>query len=126
MASVADARAALFEQLARDVDYWCEYLTKSAAGSPPKAGPDVRPAYERLRALSSSEGDREAVEVACRDTLYGLIHSILVSVDGGSRLAETARIDLVTDEGKSLGPGLHELFMDYLVGTNRIRGSGED
>ena len=121
MATVAKARSALFEQLVRDVDYWCDYATKSATATPPAgAGPDVRWAFERVQALAKSERDQKALEVACRDTLIGLIHSIFVSVDGGSRLADAVRVDLVTDQGESLGPALHELFMDYLVTTNRL------
>jgi hypothetical protein len=120
MATVAKARSALFEQLVRDVDYWVEHATKSATRFPPAgAGSDVRWAFERVQALAKSESDRRALEVACRDTLIGLIHSIFVSIDGGSRLADTVRVDLVTDQGKSLGPALHELFIDYLLNTNR-------
>ena|SRR5712672_1494889 len=120
MATVAEARSVLFEQLVRDVDYWCDYATKSATATPPAgAGPDVRSAFEKVQALAKSQNDRKAFEVACRDTLIGLIHSLFVSIDGGSRLADTVRVDLVTDQGESLGPALHELFMDYLLNTNR-------
>ena len=121
MATVAKTRSALFEQIVRDVDYWCDYVTRSAtATSPAGAGPDVRWAFERVQALAKSDSDRKALEVACRDALTGLIHSLFVSIDGGSRLADTVRVDLVTDQGESLGPALHELFTDYLVTTSRL------
>jgi hypothetical protein len=121
MAPIAQVRRALFDQLARDVDYWCDYGMKlSARPSPAGAGSDVRWAYETLQRLATSDSDRRAIEVACRDTLFGLIHSILVAIDGGSRLSDTARVDLTTHDGKSLGPGLHELFMDYLAETDRL------
>jgi len=121
MVTVAKARSALFEQLVRDVDYWCDYATKSSTATPRAgAGPDVRWAFERVQVLAKSEGDRRSLEVACRDTLIGLIHSLFVSIDGGSRLADTVRVDLVIDRGESLGPALHELFMDYLVTMNRL------
>src|SRR6266550_2357090 len=72
MATVPEARTALFEQLVRDVEYWCDYATKSATATPPAgAGPDVRWAFEKVQALAKSENDRKAFEVACRDTLIG-------------------------------------------------------
>ena len=116
-----EVRSALFEQLVRDVDYWCDYALKlSTRPSPAGAGSDVRWAYERLQRFATSDADRRAIEVVCHDTLFGLIHSILVSIDGGSRLADTARVDLVTEDGASLGPGLHELFFDYLAQANLL------
>lgn len=121
MASVAKTRQALFEQLVHNVDVWCDYATRSAtAPSPAGAGPDSRWAFERVQERLNSEDDRRALRVACEDTLFGLLHSLFVCIDGGSRMADSARVDLVTEEGESLGPALHELFFEYLFDVNRL------
>ena len=85
-------RELFFEDLRESLDYW---VSKGA---------------EKL--AENSLGDsRKTREAAIRPVLEGLTHSFLVILDGGTKLAETERIHLVDSKGKSLGEGLHELFV---------------
>jgi hypothetical protein len=52
------------------------------------------------------------------------LHSAMVTIDGGSRSAETVRVDLVKmEDGEPLVPsgGYHELFIEHLFDTGRER-----
>ena len=101
--SVTADRRALFEQLVRDADYWIDRLLESTGGR-----------------FAPTEADRIALRAALFDTIAGFLHSMFVNIDGGGRLADTARVDLVAAGGESLGPALHELFFEYLAEIDRL------
>ena len=56
----------------------------------------------------------DQLENLIQHLLEGCVHSILATIDGASKSAETGRVQLVGPDGSSLGEGLHELFADYL------------
>ena len=52
--------------------------------------------------------------------MRGLLHSVLVTIDGGSRSAGIGRVSLVDADGRCAGEGLHEQFVDHLLRTGRL------
>jgi hypothetical protein len=73
-----------------------------------------RPALDRLRAAIKQAECQADLLAAVQLFVYIALHSVLVTIDGGSASAEVGRIYLVDETGQSLGEGLHELFVDYL------------
>lgn len=56
---------------------------------------------------------------AVQECVQVAIHSALVAIDGGSASAEVGVVQLVDEEGRSLGEGLHELWVDHLFDPGR-------
>ena len=62
-------------------------------------------------ALSPHLSEME-IEALFREVLLGFAHSILVGIDGGSRLADTTRLKLIDQHGEQLCSYLHELLAE--------------
>jgi hypothetical protein len=87
---------------------------------------DVDPAWwedpeaaRRLGAALRDAGVADDFERVVRETLRSCIHSVLATIDGATALAERFRLDLVDEEGMSLGDELHEGFIAHLFDTGR-------
>ena len=78
-------------------------------------------AFERLRSLVRSPDDVDSFATAVQEFVHVALHSMLVIVDGGTASAEVGRISLVDETGESLGDGLHEVFVEHLFETERLR-----
>lgn len=54
-------------------------------------------------------------EDVVKDAVRGVAHSLLVTLDGGTRLSDGGRLVWLTDStGSPVGDGLHEYLFDYL------------
>lgn len=116
------SETAFFEQLARDLDYWVE--AGVAACTNPDADLTWSEDPESFRALAaklSSPALRPHVERALRNLLYGQLHSVLVMFDGGSSLANETNLTIADDNGDQYPEGLHELFVQHLFETGRMK-----
>ena len=119
MADLDELRTAFFEDLAQARDRANEMAREAVAGEPP-IWADRPEVYERLRACLTSDDDVAAFADAVRECVQVAIHSVLVAIDGGSASAEVGVVQLVDEEGRSLGEGLHELWVDHLFDTGRM------
>lgn len=72
-------------------------------------------AFRLLQSKLSTPELADALRRALDEVLVTAYHSMLVTFDGGTQLAEHARIRIVDDKGKKFDEGLHELFIDYLL-----------
>lgn len=111
---------AFFEDLAISAEYWVEGILKTI-GEPDlntQWAEDLSP-YRRVgEALDSHTKD---LEIVLKQGMFGLLHSFLVTLDGGSASAEKGRLNLVSEaDGEILAEGLHELFYDHLWNTGRL------
>jgi hypothetical protein len=112
-----DKRIAFFQDLKQIRDYWInvDYL------GPNMVIPEwseLKGEYQTLNNLLSTEEGIEAYKKVIQDRIDGVLHSVLVMIDGGTELAEKFNIDLVVeDTGESLKEGiaLHEEFVGYLL-----------
>ena len=68
-----------------------------------------------------AEQGKDPVDVA-REALFTCLHSVFVTLDHGSQLADDFLVFLVDNDGNELTPGaLHEDFTDHLFDTGRYR-----
>lgn len=78
---------------------------------------DVKKAYEVLASLNLDEKSKQALQDVIRDSVETAVHSIFVSIDGGTALSDEGKalelVDLATGEPLTNG-ALHENFMDEL------------
>lgn len=108
---------ALFQDLKQIRDIWInvDYLGPNAVIP---EWSDLKSEYQILNNLLGSDEGIEAFKKVIQDKINGVLHSVLVMIDGGTELAEKFTIDIVVeDTGKSLKEGiaLQEEFMGYLL-----------
>lgn len=75
----------------------------------------VREEYEKIRNLNLSDEDLKSLQKIIEDAIIGAIHSLFVSIDGGTALSDEGKaLDLIDRKtGKPLTEGaLHENFME--------------
>ena len=113
----------LFEDIAVSLDFW----TDAAASALTKPDVDLlwveeQEPYQRLRKTLADAGvGRDDVQKVFAECLRGIAISILSVVDGGTALAEKGRVYLVDRDGNSMGEGLHDDFVSYLLETGRFQ-----
>lgn len=115
-----------FEDLARFLDFWVD------ATAAPIADPEWTPeadrgwpqevvwAFRTLRQVLTTPEHQSALRAVLFAGLSGLLHSALVTLDGGSALAEKFTLTLTTSDGHTLGPGLDEFWVGHLYDTGRL------
>lgn len=110
-----DAREDLLREVASSVQYW----TRTAMGGLNAQGPDplssscVRE-YKALALALDSPQLHAAFRSVVHEALVGLAHSILVTLDGGTRFAAGHGIQLTDGNGGTLGGDLHERLFDFV------------
>lgn len=78
---------------------------------------DVKDAYLLLQQLNLNEAYIEAIGKIVEDSIIGAVHTIFVSIDGGTALSDEGKaLELIDRKsGKPLTEGaLHENFMDIM------------
>ena len=112
----------LYEDFAVSLEYWTNTAVEALI-DPRKdlrAFDDVE-AFAHLQRKFSSNEDEKALASVMSEILRGQIHSILVSLDGGTKMADAQRIFLATEKGRPLARDLHEGFVRYLFTTGRLK-----
>lgn len=112
----------LYEDLAASLAHWTDEAV--AALTNPRADLtwcESPEAFRRLQRKLGSSEDAEALTSVMSELLRGQIHSVLVSLDGGTKMAEAQQIVLATVAGKPLPRDLHEGFIRFLVSTGRLK-----
>ncbi len=74
--------------------------------------------YKILQDKIVTNDEKVAYENILNEVIRGVIHSLLVMIDGGDKLADNYTIDLIEEKTKkSLKENaiLHEKFYDYLL-----------
>ena len=106
-----------FEDLSRHLQTWRDDIVEAVADPVTAAWSDSQQAYERLQAKSFSAKDLEDLRAVLDECLRGLLHSTLVTIDGGtalSRYGGVVLVDAATGEQLTTG-ALHEEFIEFLV-----------
>ena len=116
-----DSQKEFFEDLACSIDYWTDGLM-DAVSNPEvdlvwTKNPD---AFRRLGDVLRTSGVLDDCRTVARELLRGLIHSVLVTFDGGTALAEHVRLDIVDNNGRIFDKYLHELFYNALFETGQM------
>lgn len=73
-------------------------------------------AFRQIASLLREDSSRDAIEKVLNDVLLGFAHSMLVTLDGGSELADRVRLTIIDQYGNVLSNNLHErlLMSEYL------------
>lgn len=67
----------------------------------------------RIEGNIGNHSDSDEIASSVREELRGLYHSILVTFDGGTALADKGLIQIVDENGVAFDRYLHELCFDY-------------
>lgn len=108
----------LFKRLKDIKDYWVNSSIKRLTSSEELVPSECDGEYDNLKALIKTEDDIKAYKRIMNNSIEGVIHSILVMLDGGDELTDEFNIDLINvDSMKSLKEdiALHEEFFSYLL-----------
>jgi hypothetical protein len=112
---------AFFEDLAGTIDRTTADVAR-ALRNPESPQWEAQEELATLRTALTSPEQRRALETVVNEALRVLTHSILVTLDGGTEYADTYGTPQVLDrEGRPFGDALHELFVDHLVESGRLR-----
>ncbi|RVT84905.1 hypothetical protein [Inhella crocodyli] len=81
-------------------------------------------AWSKLSECLKQAGATENFVEVVSELMSGLLHSVLVSLDGGTSLAETTLISLRDEEGHEFKRFLHEFWPEYAERTSSREESG--
>lgn len=110
--------AAFLKDLALAKASWVEAATDAIAN--PASTEDWSEELGGWSILSerlSQPQERAAFRAVVDELLSGVLHSALVTLDGGSQLAETTALTLHDDQGNSFKRFLHEFWPEYSDGS---------
>lgn len=105
--------AAFLEELARTKASWTSIASKTIANSQDPSWSEHSAEWEQLSRCIRDAGAEAAFEKVIAEILSGLIHSTLVTLDGGTVLAETTLLTVRDDEGHEFKRFLHEFWPEY-------------
>ena len=110
-----------FEEIATIFDNWVETVVKSVSEEKYDLIWTNNPeAFKRIRPILADGNLSNAFETVIREGMQGLLHSILVTFDGGSKLAEKTSLTITDSDGNEFDKHLHELFVTHLINTGRL------
>ena len=104
----------LFYDLATSLEYWSNTLTEQVNGKKKVFSDELIDSYKILSERLSAPEDIEAFQKVVFDGMNGLIHSMLVMFDGGTRLSEYTNLSIIDDKGNEFPKYLHEEWPSYL------------
>lgn len=119
---VMSLKEAFFEDLARHLQVWRDDLVK-AITDPAKANwAESQDAIDRLAQRGFSQADIDDLRTLLDECFRGILHSTLVTIDGGTVMSEVGTVALVdADTNIPLTTGaLHEEFVEFLADRNLI------
>ena len=105
---------------------WLNYLREWLVSDNPQSIENVK-ALQTLREKLDTLEAKEALATVVDEILFGFAHSVLVGLDGGTKLAEEYTIELHASTGKILCNYLHELWPEADEEANtslQLTGSG--
>lgn len=114
-----DVLRAVFEDLAVTRDHAAKSAASVLSGEIPMWVNNVE-ALELLRAALHTPEQVAAFAATVELLVDTALHSVLVTLDGGSASAEVGRVYLVDEDGAHAPDGLHEFFVDHLFDSGRL------
>jgi hypothetical protein len=110
-----DSQEAFLRELAEHCAYWTEAVVEPA--SDPAASPEWTEhagAYERLSQTVREAGAVDDLRAVVAEAVAGVVHSVLVTLDGGTALAGRTTLSVMDENGRVFDGHLHELFAEHL------------
>jgi len=112
----------LFQNLINIKDYSTKTAVDGLNSSTDLIWTDYEDEYKILQTKLSTLEELNAFQKVQSEVIQGVIHSILVMIDGGDELADNYLVDLVdreTNESIQKKVALHEEFFVYLLDTEK-------
>jgi hypothetical protein len=97
------------------IKHFAQYAIDDIKGAKDTELSAVKKELEEIRKLNLSDNDLKNLQKIVEDAIIGAVHSIFVSIDGGTALSDEGKALELTDKktGEPLTTGaLHENFMD--------------
>jgi hypothetical protein len=110
---------ALLTDLASAKDYWTSAALEAVSSPERCQWLQNTQAWSKLAGCVDTAASKEAFATAISEVLSGLVHSVLVSFDGGSALADISRLTIQDDKGYGFKQFLHEYWPEY---ADSVRG----
>ena len=108
----------LFQNLKNIKDYWTTTAVDSLNPNTDLFWSENEDHYKILQTKLKSQEELNAYHKTQNEVIQGIMHSILVMIDGGDELADNYLVDLVdreTKESLQKEGALHEEFFGYLL-----------
>jgi len=108
----------LIENLARIKEYWTAMAVKKISPNYKLRPTESKEYLESLRQLFNDNTSIEAFRAFQYDIITGVMHSVMVMIDGGDALADKVKIDIINEQTKKSlkdNVALHEEFIGFLV-----------
>lgn len=114
-------KEAFFQDLAARLTTWRDDLVAAVKDPSTAVWAESQPAIARLHG-KLSESDIEDLRVVLDECFRGLLHSTLVTIDGGSDASTFGNLQLIdAATGQTLTDGaLHEDFVEYLAAHDML------
>lgn len=103
---MSESERAFLNEIGRIHTYWLQLTMRNLTST-------TSPFKNIGAALSEKETQYE-MEKLLAGFSHGILHSLLVALDGGSQLVDHAPLSLIDRDGNELCKYLHELLPDYL------------
>lgn len=107
-----ESQEGLLRELADSVASWTDAALSSPADNRHWDDPV---AVERVRSAVLGAGLEREFSQAVRELLSGVIHSTLVTFDGGTALADRWQLRIQDDRGREFDRFLHELWPQFVL-----------
>lgn len=117
-----DKQKLLFKNLKNIKDYWVKTGVEHLSPNADLMWSEIEEAYKLLQSKIVSNKEKDAYEKILNEIIEGVIHSILVMIDGGDALADDYLVDLIDEETRESVKGntaLHEEFFGYLLDVEK-------
>jgi hypothetical protein len=111
---------AFYENVGSSIDSWVRVAVEGLSDQT-AVSPSARPAFAQVGAALDTPERRDAFEAVVRDTLIGLAHSIMVTLDGGGAYSDRlGSPQLLHGDGQPFASGLHDWLFEHLGRTGRL------
>jgi len=113
----------LLQNLKSIRDYWTKTAVDGLNSNTDLIWSENEDEYKILQTKLISKEELNAFHQIQNEVIDGVIHSILVMIDGGDQLADNFLIDLIdsgTKESLQEGVALHEEFYGYLLDNEEM------
>ena len=107
----------LFKDIATSLEQWTEHSVSCLQDEHADLDwvEDMNSFKEVQRAIISSGVSKESLKHVFTEILFGVIHSQLVILDGGTSLSEKYEIKLCDEKGQLISSDLHGELANYLI-----------
>lgn len=107
-----------FAQLKNIKDYWVEKTIQKLDKNYDLHISNEEKSYKKIQEVFKNQEEIDSYQKVINDVIEGVLHSVMVMLDGGDELADNIMIDIIDIENKNsiLKEGsYHEEFISYLT-----------